>query len=84
MDGSSRRALSPAHRPELALYGRYVVPEWLVDEGFQFHYAKLEDALEELSYEQPPFDGYEEAVATSRSRFSSRREVLGIGHDHFA
>ncbi len=34
--------------PELALYGRYVKSKRLADEGFQFHYADLKSALEEL------------------------------------
>ena len=34
--------------PELALYGRYVVPQRLLDEGFEFHYPDLSDALENL------------------------------------
>lgn len=34
--------------PELVLYGRYVVPKRLIDEGFEFQYADLETALREL------------------------------------
>ena len=34
--------------PELALYGRYVMPQRLIDEGFAFEYADLDDALAEL------------------------------------
>ncbi|MBL8824347.1 MAG: TIGR01777 family oxidoreductase [Planctomycetia bacterium] len=34
--------------PELALYGRYVIPQRLIDEGFTFQYAKLPDAFQEL------------------------------------
>ncbi|MFK7759415.1 MAG: epimerase [Phycisphaerales bacterium] len=35
--------------PELALYGRYVVPQRLLDEGFEFKYADLDAALANLS-----------------------------------
>ena len=31
--------------PELALYGRYVIPTRLQEEGFEFRYASLSDAL---------------------------------------
>lgn len=31
--------------PELALYGRFVMPRRLMGEGFEFRYANLEDAL---------------------------------------
>jgi uncharacterized protein len=34
--------------PELALYGRYVVPKRLTDEGFEFKYPDLSDALADL------------------------------------
>ena len=34
--------------PELALYGRYVMPKRLLDEGFEFEYPELADALEEI------------------------------------
>jgi NAD dependent epimerase/dehydratase family enzyme len=34
--------------PELALYGRYVVSKRLQDEGFQFKFPKLEQALQDL------------------------------------
>lgn len=34
--------------PELALYGRYVIPQRLLGEGFEFQYPKLNDALNEL------------------------------------
>jgi len=34
--------------PELALYGRYVVPKRLNDEGFQFQYPSLEEALQQI------------------------------------
>jgi uncharacterized protein (TIGR01777 family) len=34
--------------PELALYGRYVVPERLLNEGFQFRFSDLEVALKDL------------------------------------
>jgi uncharacterized protein (TIGR01777 family) len=34
--------------PELALYGRYVVPERLVEEGFEFGFARVEEALMDL------------------------------------
>lgn len=34
--------------PELALYGRYVMPKRLMEEGFQFEYPDLCDALAEL------------------------------------
>lgn len=35
--------------PELALYGRYVMPKRLQDEGFEFRYAELYKALDELA-----------------------------------
>jgi uncharacterized protein (TIGR01777 family) len=35
--------------PELALYGRYVMPKRLTEEGFEFEYPNLCDALAELS-----------------------------------
>ncbi|MBK9119035.1 MAG: TIGR01777 family protein [Phycisphaerales bacterium] len=34
--------------PELALYGRYVVPDRLVQEGFEFRFPRLDAALAEL------------------------------------
>ncbi len=34
--------------PELVLYGRYVIPKRLMDEGFEFHFAELEPALRDL------------------------------------
>lgn len=34
--------------PDLALYGRYVIPKRLLDEGFEFRYAELEAALKVL------------------------------------
>ncbi|KAA1258398.1 Epimerase family protein [Rubripirellula obstinata] len=34
--------------PELVLYGRYVLPKRLIDEGFEFQFAELESALTDL------------------------------------
>ena len=34
--------------PELVLYGRYVLPMRLLDEGFEFQFAELEPALKDL------------------------------------
>jgi NAD dependent epimerase/dehydratase family enzyme len=34
--------------PELALYGRYVIPKRLQDDGFKFKYPRLSDALDDL------------------------------------
>lgn len=34
--------------PELVLYGRYVIPKRLMDEGFDFQFAELESALRDL------------------------------------
>jgi len=34
--------------PELALYGRYVIPQRLMAEGFDFRFAELRDALRDL------------------------------------
>jgi uncharacterized protein (TIGR01777 family) len=34
--------------PELALYGRYVLPQRLMDEGYQFKFPVLETALRDL------------------------------------
>lgn len=34
--------------PELVLYGRYVIPKRLLDEGFEFRFADLEPALRDL------------------------------------
>lgn len=34
--------------PELALYGRYVVPKRLIDEKFQFRFPQLGDALADI------------------------------------
>ena len=34
--------------PELALYGRYVVPKRLIEEGFTFEFPRLEEALADL------------------------------------
>lgn len=34
--------------PELALYGRYVVSKRLRDEGFEFRFANLDDALQQI------------------------------------
>lgn len=35
--------------PELALYGRYVLPQRIMDEGFEFQYPELNQALKALS-----------------------------------
>lgn len=34
--------------PELVLYGRYVIPKRLMDQGFEFRFAELEPALRDL------------------------------------
>ena len=34
--------------PDLALYGRYVVPRRLLDEGFEFRFPHLREALADL------------------------------------
>ena len=34
--------------PELAIYGRYVVPRRLLSEPFDFEFPRLEDALADL------------------------------------
>ncbi len=34
--------------PELVLYGRYVIPKRLMDEGFQFQFPELDPALRDL------------------------------------
>jgi NAD dependent epimerase/dehydratase family enzyme len=34
--------------PELALYGRYVLPERLAREGFEFQFPRLDAALADL------------------------------------
>jgi hypothetical protein len=34
--------------PELALYGRYVVSKRLAEEGFDFRYPQLDEALREV------------------------------------
>ena len=34
--------------PELILYGRYVLPKRLIDDGFEFRFPKLRDALADL------------------------------------
>ncbi len=34
--------------PELVLYGRYVIPQRLIDEGFEFRFPQLEPALRDL------------------------------------
>jgi len=34
--------------PELALYGRYVVPQRLLDEGFEFEFSEINAAMTEL------------------------------------
>lgn len=34
--------------PDLALYGRYVIPQRLLDEGFAFTYPQLDSAMAEL------------------------------------
>ena len=38
--------------PELALYGRYVVPKRLTEEGFVFQFSELEPALRNLYLRQ--------------------------------
>jgi NAD dependent epimerase/dehydratase family enzyme len=32
--------------PELALFGRYVVPKRLLDDGFEFQFPQLDEALQ--------------------------------------
>jgi hypothetical protein len=34
--------------PELALYGRYVVSRRLAEEGFEFRFPRLPEALQDL------------------------------------
>jgi NAD dependent epimerase/dehydratase family enzyme len=34
--------------PELALYGRYVMPKRLIDDGFEFRFPRLGDAIKDL------------------------------------
>ena len=34
--------------PELVIYGRYVVPARLLDDGFEFQFADLTEALKDL------------------------------------
>lgn len=34
--------------PDLALYGRYVISQRLAEEGFEFQFARLDDALKNL------------------------------------
>ncbi len=34
--------------PELVLYGRYVIPKQLTNDGFEFQFAELEPALRDL------------------------------------
>ena len=34
--------------PELVIYGRYVIPARLLDEGFEFQFAELTEALQDL------------------------------------
>lgn len=34
--------------PELAIYGRYVIPRRLLDEGFEFRFGYVEDALRDV------------------------------------
>ncbi len=40
--------------PELALYGRYVISKRLKDEGFQFNFPNLAEALSNLLKAEPP------------------------------
>ena len=47
--------------PELALYGRYVVPKRLQEENFSFSFPALQSALAEVFAENPcddPTGGY--------------------------
>ncbi len=39
--------------PELALYGRYVLPQRLLDLGFEFRFQELRSALADLMHEVP-------------------------------
>ncbi len=41
---------------ELAIYGRYVVPRRLQEEGFEFHFPRLREALEDLLGGRPAAD----------------------------
>jgi NAD dependent epimerase/dehydratase family enzyme len=52
-----------ARTPELALYGRYVVSQRLEDEGFEFGFPTLPEALKDL------IDG-----GTARKRSQHKRE----------
>ena len=40
--------------PELALYGRYVISKRLKEEGFEFSFPKLTEALSNLLEAEPP------------------------------
>ncbi len=39
--------------PELALFGRYVLPKRLLEEGFEFQFPALPDALDDLLHQTP-------------------------------
>ncbi|MBI3824321.1 MAG: DUF1731 domain-containing protein [Planctomycetes bacterium] len=43
--------------PELALYGRFVIPQRLQEEGFAFRFGQLDDALKELTKQTPAIIG---------------------------
>jgi NAD dependent epimerase/dehydratase family enzyme len=49
--------------PELALYGRYVIPKRLVEEGFEFQHLHLPQALQDcLAVHQTAWTHAEDAI----------------------
>ncbi len=54
--------------PELALYGRYVMPQRLLDAGFEFRFPQLADALRDLL--SPA------GIHSSADRDSSRKRLM--------
>jgi NAD dependent epimerase/dehydratase family enzyme len=55
--------------PELALYGRYVIPQRLLDEGFEFQFPALHEAISEIA----------SSIAGRRSQSPSDRDSLPLG-----
>ena len=60
--------LAPHTDPDLALYGRYVLPQRLLDEGFDFRFPQIDEALIDLVRSN--------SVRNDAPRLSSGRETV--------
>jgi uncharacterized protein (TIGR01777 family) len=60
---------------DLALYGRYVVPKRLIDEGFGFRFADLREALEDLFAQRERAERPTSVTAATRGLQNQRKRA---------